>query len=190
MIYRPQTQLKSLWRSLNLIFFVLILLILSIITLISQIYLLPLIILPFVLLIEIFVLWYIPALFKTLEYRIDDAGVLSKGGVFWRKESTVPYQKITNVDITQGPLERVFGLSKLHLQTAGQAGPEGSKAELVVYGMQDGEAIKEIILAKMGVPQIKLTPKTTHEAVDINILEAILKEVSTIRKKIADDQIR
>lgn len=62
---------------------------------------------------------YIPAFFRSLEYSIDTDAVRLQKGVFWKRCTAVPYAKITNIDTTQGPVERHFGLSKLHIQTAG-----------------------------------------------------------------------
>ena len=73
---------------------------------------------------------WIPAAFKALEYTIDEDGVKMKGGVVWKKYVTVPYSKITNVDITRGPLQRLFNIGTIHVQTAGAAGKQGEKAEL------------------------------------------------------------
>lgn len=91
------------------------------------------------------VLLYIPAYFRSLEYRIGDDAITGKKGVFWTKVSTIPYVKITNIDITQGPLQRRYGIGKIHCQTAGFSGSQGSRAELVLMGIRDLEATKEEI---------------------------------------------
>lgn len=101
------------------------------------------------LLVWILVLVYIPLYFNKLEYRIEDDAVTGKKGVFWRKISTIPYYKITNIDITQGPIQRLFGLSNIHCQTAGAGGPQGAKAELVLLGIRDAEQIKSTIQSKI-----------------------------------------
>lgn len=93
------------------------------------------------------VLPYIPAYFRSLEYRIEDEAVTGRKGVFWTKVSTVPYAKITNIDVTQGPLQRKYGIGNIHCQTAGFGGAQGSKAELVFMGIRDLEGIKTEISA-------------------------------------------
>jgi membrane protein YdbS with pleckstrin-like domain len=101
------------------------------------------------LIIWILVLAYIPLYYNRLEYRIEGDAITGKKGVFWRKISTIPYYKITNIDITQGPLQRLFGLSNIHCQTAGASGAQGARAELVLLGIQDPEKIKNTIQAKI-----------------------------------------
>lgn len=96
-------------------------------------------------LIWILILPYIPLFFKSLEYRIEEDAITGKKGVFWRRTSTIPYYKITNIDITQGPLQRIFGLSNIHCQTAGAGGHQGAKAELILLGICDPEQLKNTI---------------------------------------------
>jgi len=94
------------------------------------------------------VLLYLPAYFRSLEYHVEDEAVTGRKGVFWTKASTVPYAKITNIDITQGPLQRMYGIGNIHCQTAGFGGAQGSKAELVLMGIRDLEGIKNEISAR------------------------------------------
>ena len=109
---------------------------------------------------------WIPAAFKALEYTIDEDGVKMKGGVVWKKYVTVPYSKITNVDITRGPLQRLFNIGTIHVQTAGAAGKQGEKAELKLAGIRDLEKVREVIVENIkdlnypasGRPKKELSP--------------------------------
>jgi membrane protein YdbS with pleckstrin-like domain len=65
---------------------------------------------------------WIPSYYRSLEYAIGEDSVVMKKGVFWRKRVTVPYGKITNVDVTQGPVQRHFNIGTVHVQTAGASG--------------------------------------------------------------------
>ena len=89
---------------------------------------------------------WIPVAFRVLEYTIDDDGVKMSGGVVWKKHVTVPYSKITNVDITRGPLQRYYNIGTIHVQTAGAAGKQGEKAELKLTGIRDLEKVREVIV--------------------------------------------
>ena len=94
------------------------------------------------LIVMIFEALWIPAFFKTLEYEIDSEAVKMNKGVFWKKRTTVPYQKITNVDISQGPLERRYDIGTIHVQTAGAGGAQGARAELTLSGVRNIEQFK------------------------------------------------
>ncbi|MEE8584201.1 MAG: PH domain-containing protein [Acidobacteriota bacterium] len=60
-------------------------------------------------------------------YRVDQLGIEIRRGVFWREVITVPRSRVQHTDVSQGPLERRFGLAKLHIFTAGT---QHSKVEL------------------------------------------------------------
>ena len=93
--------------------------------------------------------FWIPAAFKALEYTIDSDGVKMKGGVVWKKHVTVPYSKITNVDITRGPLQRYYNIGTIHIQTAGAGGKQGEKAELKLSGIRELDKVREVIIENM-----------------------------------------
>jgi hypothetical protein len=62
---------------------------------------------------------YPPARYRHLRYRIDDAGITIRDGVFWRTWSALPRMRIQHTDVSQGPLERRYGVATLKLYTAG-----------------------------------------------------------------------
>ena len=91
---------------------------------------------------------WLPAYYRSIEYRIDTDSVRSTKGVFWKRITTVPFHKITNVDITQGPLQRAFGIYTVHVQTAGSGGSQGGQAELLLQGIEDSEGLRDRLLAR------------------------------------------
>lgn len=68
-------------------------------------------------------------------------------GVWFRKHSEVPYDRITNVDTVQGPVQRSIGVGAVSLHTAGYASQ--TDAELKVNGIADYEDVKEQVLARV-----------------------------------------
>jgi membrane protein YdbS with pleckstrin-like domain len=66
------------------------------------------------------IVWkYPPARYRHLRYRIDDAGIAIRDGVFWRTSSALPRLRIQHTDVSQGPLQRHYGVATLKLYTAG-----------------------------------------------------------------------
>ncbi len=131
------------------------------------------------------ILLWIPAFYRSLEYIIDDDAVKMKKGVFWRKRVTVPYQKITNVDVTQGPVQRMFNIGSIHVQTAGAGSAQAVQAELRLMGVMDLDGLKDTIMERVsnftfsGTREIK---KEFLEQNDSQILRHMLKELTAIRK--------
>ncbi len=57
--------------------------------------------------------------FKAYQYRLSEAGLSIKKGVFWQQQSMVPRNRVQHIDITTGPFERRYDLAKLVVHTAG-----------------------------------------------------------------------
>lgn len=47
-------------------------------------------------------------------------GLVLRSGVWWRSESWVPIARLQHLDLQQSPLERLWGMARLELHTAGQ----------------------------------------------------------------------
>jgi hypothetical protein len=62
---------------------------------------------------------YPPARYRHLRYRLDDTGITIRDGVFWRTWSALPRLRIQHTDVSQGPLQRRYGVATLKLYTAG-----------------------------------------------------------------------
>jgi membrane protein YdbS with pleckstrin-like domain len=52
-------------------------------------------------------------------YRVDADGIEIRRGVWWRSIASVPRSRVQHIDVTQGPLDRRYGLGTLVLHTAG-----------------------------------------------------------------------
>lgn len=63
--------------------------------------------------------WYPAARFRHLRYRVDDVGLEIESGILWRKRTSLPRVRIQHTDISQGPIERRYGVATLRLYTAG-----------------------------------------------------------------------
>jgi membrane protein YdbS with pleckstrin-like domain len=50
---------------------------------------------------------------------VDARGLEIRRGVFWRSVVNVPRSRVQHTDVSQGPLERSYGLGTLIVYTAG-----------------------------------------------------------------------
>jgi len=78
-----------------------------------------------------------------LDYRLYETNLFVHQGVFFIKRKTIPLDRVTDIVLAQGPLLRHFGLWRLDIQTAGSG---QQRAEAYLYGLEDPEQAKEIIL--------------------------------------------
>ena len=74
------------------------------------------------------VVWHLrrwPAIaYRHAFYRVDDLGIEIRRGVYFREVINVPRSRVQHTDVSQGPLERRFGLGTLVIHTAGTANSE------------------------------------------------------------------
>lgn len=57
--------------------------------------------------------------YRHWRYRVGPDGIQIWSGVVWRTAVTVPRSRIQHIDVSQGPLERSYGLATLSVFTAG-----------------------------------------------------------------------
>jgi len=180
---KPKKEQKTLWFIYWVVPFVFGIVLWLILMLIVDILIFGLFMVGWLIIMLPILIW-IPAFFRSLEYSIDNEAVKIKKGVFWRKIVTVPYKKITNIDITQGPVQRRFNIGIIHVQTAGAGGAESSKAELKMCGVRDLKGLKESIMEKVRDDSISKPQKVNKELgeeSDSQILKNILIEIKSIR---------
>lgn len=63
--------------------------------------------------------WYPRARYRQLAWQLTERGLAIQAGVFWRSRSFVARTRIQHSDVSQGPLERHYGVATLKLYTAG-----------------------------------------------------------------------
>ena len=59
--------------------------------------------------------------YRYVSYRLDEDGIEIREGVLWRAVSNIPRSRVQHIDVSQGPLERKYGLGTLVIYTAGTA---------------------------------------------------------------------
>lgn len=183
-VVKPEKEQRIMWFIDWAITFVIGLTLWIVLLLIVDTVTFSLCVLGWLILASLFLLW-IPAFYKSLEYVIDSDSVKMKKGVFWKKRVTVPFTKITNLDVTQGPVQRAFDIGTIHVQTAGAGGPEGARAELKLLGVRDLDQVKDTIMERVRGYTI-LRPDEVKQKVaeqsDSEIFARMLKELTAIRE--------
>jgi len=137
------------------------------------------------------ILLWIPAFYNSLEYIIDSDTVTMRKGVFWRERVIVPYTKITNIDVTQGPIQRMLNIGTIYIQTAGAGGTQGAQAELTLLGVRDLQGLKDTIMERVRGYTISRPEEVKKEVVeesDSRTLRRMLKELTAIREVLEKKQ--
>ncbi len=93
-------------------------------------------------LILIFVAW-VRLYYTSMWYELKDDEMSWKRGVWFRRTGIVPYNRITNLDVIQGPVMRMLGISTLSIQTAGYSGQ--AVPEIRIEGIEHADDLRELI---------------------------------------------
>lgn len=130
-------------------------------------------------------LYWIPKFHSSIRYVLEDDKIVVTKGVWWKTKSLVPYNRITNINIYQGPISRYFKLGKLSIQTAGFSGTSssgGKVAEAVIFGVRNFEEVKDIVIKFVkGMKPVSVEAAVETESSE-NLNKLILQELRRIRK--------
>ncbi len=128
-----------------------------------------------------FVIYWIPRYYDTVSYTLSEDRIIFQGGLWWKRKSFVPYNRITNIDVLQGPLSRSFGVGKVSIQTAGYSGQAGGGrrfSEIAIFGVKDFEQIKDSIMgvvSRYKPMAVEAGVEADHRPLDAEILDELKK---------------
>ncbi len=95
----------------------------------------------------IFTAYWIPKYYDSMFYRLTENEIVWRRGVWFKKTGIVPYNRITNIDIVQGPISRRLRMASLKIQTAGYSvSGAGGSAEIRIEGVEEFEELRELIM--------------------------------------------
>ena len=80
-------------------------------------------------------------------FTVDRELMLMRYGIIFHEERTIPISRMQHVDLTRGPVERMFGLATLVVFTAGN---EGSAFRLPGVAVLRAGELRDQILAARG----------------------------------------
>jgi membrane protein YdbS with pleckstrin-like domain len=92
--------------------------------------------------------------YDTTWYVLSDRAMRLRRGIWLLHETTITYENIQNVRVTQGPLQRYFGIADVLVETAGgggTAGKDGSMINMhvgVLEGVDNATAIRDLIMQR------------------------------------------
>ncbi len=90
----------------------------------------------------VFVVW-VRLYYDTMAYELHDDELRWRRGVWFRTTGIVPYNRITNLDLKQGPVMRWLGISTIAIQTAGYSGQAAS--EIRIEAIEHADELRELL---------------------------------------------
>jgi uncharacterized protein len=86
-----------------------------------------------------------PAAYRHLRFGVDEAGIAIQQGVFFRSYIALPRVRIQHTDVSQGPLQRRFGVGTLKFYTAGS---RHTRIELPGLTHDEAVSLRDMLLAE------------------------------------------
>lgn len=117
--------------------------------------------------------WWARRHFAALGCVLTERSVIVRKGVFFRREVTIPLDKIQDVSLRDGPLLRRFGLVNLRIETAGQSTTAAGTSEADLVGLTDARGFRERVLALRDRTTAVAAPATNEQLRHIQVLEEI-----------------
>jgi putative membrane protein len=124
----------------------------------------------------------LPAWFRyhTLRYKFTAEGISMSWGILFRREIIVNYARIQDIHLKSNFVERWLGFAKVMIQTA--SGNSG--AEMSLEGLQEFEAVRDFLYARMrgvkdhpSAPAHAIAPGTPGASAADAELAAVMREV-------------
>lgn len=135
--------------------------------------------------------------FEMRFYILTDRSLRIREGVLFLRESTLTFANVQNLRIKRGPLQQIFGISDVLVDTAGGAGGtkdvEGQAMKQghrgTIMGIENPAEIRNLVMdllrryrdAGLGDPDDH-AHGTKHHAEDAEMWREILAEVKALRK--------
>jgi membrane protein YdbS with pleckstrin-like domain len=129
--------------------------------------------------------------FDTIRYELSELALTNAAGRFWKVRRTTPLEKVTNVDVRQGPIDRWIGVGNVWVFTpsTGALTPEA-----MLVGIDQPYEIRARILAlaekARGVPAAALSPVglpgAAGPAVSEDVLAEMLRTLQRIESLVRD----
>lgn len=134
--------------------------------------------------------------YDTTWYVLSDRSMRIRRGIWSIYETTITFENIQNVSISQGPLQRWFGFANLVVSTAGgggggaEAGASASHIGLL-EGIDGAEFLRERILSKsqrtagLGDEETEASPRRIDRIFLTENQHELLREIQSLTAKMA-----
>jgi putative membrane protein len=96
-------------------------------------------------------------------YILDRDELRIEEGIFVRKKRYIPYERIQSINFSEGILQRLFGLVKVQIETAGGGGADEAEAVLSAISLDEARVIQAYTATAKGkgTMEVKDVPEGT-----------------------------
>ena len=81
------------------------------------------------------------------EFRVGSDEIRIDSGIFSRTHRSIPFDRIQDVDISQGPIARLLGIAKVKFETGGSSGAGQDEGVLQAIRLERAEQLRALVRA-------------------------------------------
>jgi len=181
--FKPAPQFKRLYNYYAILVFLVSFLwwYILLILLVPNVYLVSIFVVALLIYLFIAFTW-IPKYYESMFYRLTENEIVWRRGVWFKMTGIVPYNRITNIDIIQGPISRNLKIAALKIQTAGYSGQKAS-AEIKLEGIENHEELRETIMSYVKGRKPVAVETFEEERTEVRILEELTRIRQLLEKQ-------
>lgn len=128
--------------------------------------------------------WWARHYFARLGCTLDDRTLQFRKGILFRVEKTIPLENIQDVTFIEGPILRMYHLSILRVETAGQSPGQAHSMQLV--GIVNAHALRDEILARrerLRVRHATAAPEAAQGQATLEAIRARLDDIADLLRQ-------
>ncbi|HET7817532.1 MAG TPA: PH domain-containing protein [Sphingomicrobium sp.] len=85
---------------------------------------------------------------RNFEYRVGANEIRIDSGILSRTHRSIPFDRIQDVDISQGPFARLVGIAKVKLETGASSGPKSDEGVLRAIALERAEELRSLVRSR------------------------------------------
>jgi putative membrane protein len=79
---------------------------------------------------------------RRFEFRVGAREIRIDSGIFSRTHRSIPFDRIQDVDISQGPVARLIGIAKVKFETGGSGGGDADEGVLAAITLHRAQQLR------------------------------------------------
>ena len=100
---------------------------------------------------------------RNFSYRVGSREIRINSGLLNRNHRSIPFDRIQDVTVEQGPLARALGLARVRFETGGSAGAKEDDGSLAAITLQRAGEIRDLVRARRGLAPASAGAEITAE---------------------------
>lgn len=105
---------------------------------------------------------------RKFEYRVGESEIRIDSGIFSRTHRSIPFDRVQDVDISQGPVARLLGLAKVKFETGGSGGSDEGVLQAIT--LERAQQLRQLVRSRRSMtaaPRVEEADRPPVFAMDL-----------------------